>query len=1166
MHRFLAGAGANPVVCDTLRGDPYFPLWSTCRGLGSGRDSPRGQAIVTEMWSSVSHLNDQQSNVSHSNEDGYPGLGPNPGLGPKTAEAGNAASCSLFSLTYGEETKLQLTVCAADFEINALMTQRLAIVDVRLTVCNNLVSNDIEATLRLPLPDSDATISEFSVGTDHAIAVPKAKANEVAYKEKEKGGAVATANKVSGATWETTVYPLPFNKQVKVTVQFVCNMAEDGQFALPLVFPSPVERITVSAVDEDGLAGVHNLNGHATRSTMPDGLRVSFTPAATNRRIVSAERGGSLFWSGRVPKEELDLAFADVQATVTPDAAALTDETRHVGIIVDTSRSCKPMANEHLACLAALDTSYASCGRRVHFTVWSFSCISSCLGERMNIKDAHNALAKVQYNGGTNLSLLGGESGLLKKAGPLGKQCDVVVLLTDGVNNLLTKQMPDIGGAGVAAVPIHVPLPPTGFNANLALLRWLAYQTGGSAVMRLDEPHAFADVVSGATTQTVLTRLTLDISGDLDALMDEKLQTTPDWRLDATRNIASADGSLRFSGVCSTTSGRTPPASVTLHVQRGGAVVILTLPIPKHDGKMAVLGRLLQVQHTLLSLARLQECHYDPEACAAVAAEMACTCVIASEHSSLLKLSKAEQEPNPNPNPNFDPEHIPHPNLISKQFADNDIVCPAEHSAYAAWLELVAQREQERVQRKATEAARQRHKIENEVALMSARFENMLAGREDAHDMQTSVSANWQEEPAFQSLGSEEAEDQPAFRSLGSEEPGPLIMSSPMPPPMPISQSSLVLPTNPVPNSSNPREAVTAAAEPAAPSAKRTKRDSKEWEEKMVATYDNSGLDEALKIFDLYLEKSDPVVAAQPSMYIKASELLHERGVDGHVCANVLFNVLETKLPDTQVCRVVAYHLLSYGCFDDAVALLELVRETLAPAEPHSFTDLAFVRFHRLRTKMRTKIDENSEFFQTAVTHTRGEMARVVADLTTVLTGTEWPERFKEIEWPVLILLSWAVAWAEYMLPELSNLWPEEQLPADKYRLGGPKGPQLDIFVWLGWDTDHTDVDLHVKEPTGEEVCYSHNRSLSTGARVSRDFIGGYGPEVYTLPRAPKGTYNVETNYYESHQASCSTGSTSAVVWSITNMGRFETEVINFSSVRLVTQKQRQEVLTITIK
>ena len=176
----------------------------------------------------------------------------------------------------------------------------------------------------------------------------------------------------------------------------------------------------------------------------------------------------------------------------------------------------------------------------------------------------------------------------------------------------------------------------------------------------------------------MLTRLTTDLSDDVEAWTDEQLQTTPDCRLAAIRVPASADGSLRFSGVCSA-SGRTPPASVTLRVQRGPTVVSLTLPIPPPDGQMAVeeavkgieeaamateeaskaeavcslpealrsLGRLLQVQHTLLSLARLHEEHYDPEACAAAAAELACTCGIASEYSSLLKLSMAEQEPEP---------------------------------------------------------------------------------------------------------------------------------------------------------------------------------------------------------------------------------------------------------------------------------------------------------------------------------------------------------------------------------------------------------------------------------------------------------------------------------------------------------------------------------------
>jgi len=190
------------------------------------------------------------------------------------------------------------------------------------------------------------------------------------------------------------------------------------------------------------------------------------------------------------------------------------------------------------------------------------------------------------------------------------------------------------------------------------------------------------------------------------------------------------------------------------------------------------------------------------------------------------------------------------------------------------------------------------------------------------------------------------------------------------------------------------------------------------------------------------------------------------------------------------------------------------------------------------------------------------EMGVVVAALTRVLTSTEWASRFSEIEWPALILLSWAVAWAEHAYPALQGaLWPEAQLPAETFRLGGAGGPKMDMFVWLGWDTDHVDVDLHVKEPTGEEVYYGHNRSSTTGAAVSRDFTDGYGPEVYTLPTAPSGKYTVETNYYASHQHSSGTSATSAVIWSVQRLGKFDEEEMKFSSVRLTRHKQRQAVL-----
>jgi len=266
--------------------------------------------------------------------------------------------------------------------------------------------------------------------------------------------------------------------------------------------------------------------------------------------------------------------------------------------------------------------------------------------------------------------------------------------------------------------------------------------------------------------------------------------------------------------------------------------------------------------------------------------------------------------------------------------------------------------------------------------------------------------------------------------------------------------------------------------------------------------------------------------------------------------------VLESELSDARTLRVCAYHLLALGCMEDAVRVLELVLQ-LEPAQPHSRTDLALARFHTLR-----KREEADMSRAAAVLH------EVVMGLSDVICAVEWPVRYNEIEWPCLILLSWAVAWAEWKWKSLQSLWPEEKLPAAKFRMRGPDGtggPKLDVFVWLGWDTDHTDVDLHVKEPTGEEVYYSHNKSTTTGAHVSRDFTNGYGPEVYTLAKAPKGTYTVETKYYASHQASATTGSTSAVVWSIRGMGDFEKEQVQFGSVRLGAHKQRQPVMRIEV-
>ena len=196
-------------------------------------------------------------------------------------------------------------------------------------------ANDIEASLKFPLPDSDATVCGFSVGADSAIAVAKEVAKAVAYKEREKGRAVATAANVSGAVWETTVFPLPHLVPVEVAIQTVCKLdqAADGSMTLhlPLTFSQPVADITVTSSTEDGSAGEHNLTSGA--STMPEGLRITFA-APPAGAVASALHAGSFLWSACVPKATIDAAFAAQPSTggrpmgQRPESATLTSERR----------------------------------------------------------------------------------------------------------------------------------------------------------------------------------------------------------------------------------------------------------------------------------------------------------------------------------------------------------------------------------------------------------------------------------------------------------------------------------------------------------------------------------------------------------------------------------------------------------------------------------------------------------------------------------------------------------------------------------------------------------------------------------------------------------------------------------------------------------------------
>lgn len=73
------------------------------------------------------------------------------------------------------------------------------------------------------------------------------------------------------------------------------------------------------------------------------------------------------------------------------------------------------------------------------------------------------------------------------------------------------------------------------------------------------------------------------------------------------------------------------------------------------------------------------------------------------------------------------------------------------------------------------------------------------------------------------------------------------------------------------------------------------------------------------------------------------------------------------------------------------------------------------------------------------------------------------------------------------------------------------------LRVLLAWDSDNTDLDLHVVTPDGAHVYYA-NRVAPNGGALDVDVTTGYGPEIYATPTPLNGTHLVYVNYYGGSQ------------------------------------------------
>lgn len=74
---------------------------------------------------------------------------------------------------------------------------------------------------------------------------------------------------------------------------------------------------------------------------------------------------------------------------------------------------------------------------------------------------------------------------------------------------------------------------------------------------------------------------------------------------------------------------------------------------------------------------------------------------------------------------------------------------------------------------------------------------------------------------------------------------------------------------------------------------------------------------------------------------------------------------------------------------------------------------------------------------------------------------------------------------------------------------------QARLRVVLSWDSNGTDLDLHVVTPDGGHAWFGEP-VLKNGGALDVDVTTGYGPEIFSSSAPAKGNYHVYVNYYGS--------------------------------------------------
>ena len=249
-----------------------------------------------------------------------------------------------------------------------------------------------------------------------------------------------------------------------------------------------------------------------------------------------------------------------------------------------------------------------------------------------------------------------------------------------------------------------------------------------------------------------------------------------------------------------------------------------------------------------------------------------------------------------------------------------------------------------------------------------------------------------------------------------------------------------------------------------------------------------------------------------------------------------LTSLAEEHPGDTVVAREIAFRAMEWSLPEQAYHLLLQVAQS-APHEPQTYRALADVL---ART---------------------GHSELAIAYFELGLAGS-WEERFGDFL---------AIHTVDYMRFLRRVALGEQKTSLRDFALRRLRALQqadgsgtADLLISITWNTDDSDIDLHVIDPMGEECSYS-NTTTQIGGAITSDVTAGYGPEMYRIRQAVDGTYQIKLNYFSAPNSRTRTR-TRAQVLVVKNWGTTAEEITEeVVTVMLETVEEKIDVLSVNI-